>query len=240
MIMERLSKDWLTEKHIDFEYKKYVLLAYLQQVSECFRTVKLYPSLADLVEHYKVAKSIKENKEQLASHFPQRLTGIEEDSLRLKYESIFNDDKLMGELESILEFSLLKFSDGLQEGKQIYDFVEREIHLLPVGLLPIDASAGYLFLKDASSKTEVFCFTLTLFEQPNAMWRGINTQYVGSYTRNFTHTFEGIKNELLRSNRSLPNPAVYAAETELTIPISETFLPIAKRMLIREVSKSSI
>jgi hypothetical protein len=235
--MERLSKDWLTEKHVDFEYKKYVLLAYLQHVSECFRMVKLYPTLADLVEHYKLAKSIRENKDQLASHFPHRLTGLDSEAFRLKYEPIFSDDKLMNEIENILDYSLPKFAEGLQEGKQIYDFLEKEIHLLPIGLLPIDASAGYLFLKDASAKTEVYCFTVTLFEQPDAMWRGINTQFICSYTHSFTNTYEGIKSELLRTNRSLPNPAVYAAETELSIPISETFLPIAKRMLIKEVSK---
>jgi hypothetical protein len=238
--MDHLSKNWITEKHIDFEYKKYVLLSYLQHVNECFRTIKLYPSMAELVEHYKNAKSIKENKNQLSSHFPQRLKGIDEETFQLHYESVINDDKLMQELESILDFSLSKFAAGLQEGKQIYDFLENEISLQPIGILPIDASVGYLFLKDASAKTEVFCFTVTLFEQPDAAWRGINTQFVRSYTRTFTHTYEGIKNELLRENRSLPNPAVYAAETELSIPISETFLPIAKRMLIKEVSKPSI
>lgn len=238
--MERLSKDWLTENHIDFEYKKYVLLAYLQHVSERFRHVELFPTLAELIEHYKHAKLIKENKEQLSSHFPQRLKGFDAETFRLHYESVFNDDKLMEELETILDYSLPKFAEGLQEGKQLYDLIEKEIHLLPIGLLPIDASAGYLFLKDGSAKTEVYCFTVTLFEQPDAMWRGINTQYVASYAHTFTHTFEGIKSELLRTNRALPNPAVYAAETELSIPISETFLPIAKRMLIREVSKNSV
>ena len=29
-LMEKLSKDWLTQGLIDFEYKKYVLMAYLQ------------------------------------------------------------------------------------------------------------------------------------------------------------------------------------------------------------------
>ena len=34
--MQFLDKNWITENHIDFEYKKYVLLAYLQHVSEHF------------------------------------------------------------------------------------------------------------------------------------------------------------------------------------------------------------
>ncbi len=31
--MADLNKNWLTEKYIDFEYKKYVLLAWLQEVN---------------------------------------------------------------------------------------------------------------------------------------------------------------------------------------------------------------
>ncbi|HET6990990.1 MAG TPA: hypothetical protein VFJ43_06685 [Bacteroidia bacterium] len=234
--MERLSKDWITEKHIDFEYKKYVLLAYLQHVSDCFKTVKLYPALADLIEHYKTAKSIKENKQELSSHFPQRIKGISEEQFRIQYEKVVNDDRLMLELESILDFSLLKFAGSLNEGKQIYDFLENEIHLQSVGLRPIDASAGYLFLKDRSAQTQVFNFTVTLFEQPDSTWRGINTRFIRTYSSSLLHTYNAIKSELIFENRSLPNPAVFAAETGLTIPLNETFLPIAKRMLIREVS----
>lgn len=234
--MERLNKDWMTEKHIDFEYKKYVLLAYLQNVDECFKTVKLYPALADLIEHYKTAKSLKENKIELASHFPQRLMGISEEEMKFRYEKNITDDKLMQELESILDFSIPKFAGSVNEGKQIYDFLENEIHLLPIGILPIDSSAGYLFLKNKSAFTQVFCFTITLFEQPDATWRGINTQFVRSYSSTILHTYDAIKMELIGENRSLPNPAVFAAETNLAIPVNETFLPIAKRMLVKEIS----
>ena len=51
--MKKLSPDWITEKHIDFEYKKYVLLAYLQEVNMNFEKTHLYPFLADLVDHYR-------------------------------------------------------------------------------------------------------------------------------------------------------------------------------------------
>ena len=236
--MEHLGKDWLTEKHLDFEYKKYVLLSYLQHVSACFGNIKLYPALGELVEHYLFAKSIRENKNSFDAHVPQRLKGMDGEKLQLQYEAVFSNDKLMNELETILDYSLPKFQEALNDGKQIYEFLEHEIQLLPIGILPIDHSFGYLFLKDASSKTEVFCFTVTLFEQPDAIWRGINTQHISSYSNNFSTTFEKIKIDLIQSNRALPNPAVYAAETELTIPIAETFLPIAKRMLMKEVGKN--
>ena len=41
--MKTLSETWFADGYIDFELKKYVLLAYLQEVSKCFNENKLYP-----------------------------------------------------------------------------------------------------------------------------------------------------------------------------------------------------
>jgi hypothetical protein len=51
--MERLKDGWLTEGLIDFEYKKYQLMAYFKHVKESFNRVELYPFLSDLVFHYR-------------------------------------------------------------------------------------------------------------------------------------------------------------------------------------------
>ena len=45
----KLKENWLTEGLIDFEYKKYQLLAYLKRVKDSFNKVELYPFLSDLV-----------------------------------------------------------------------------------------------------------------------------------------------------------------------------------------------
>lgn len=237
--MEKLSKDWITEKHIDFEYKKYILLAYLKQVEESFRAIRLYPPLAELVEHYRMACSLKENKLQLNKAFPRRLTGFDEQQFRLKYESIVNDDQMMREIESILDFSIEKFSEGLQEGKSIYEGIEEKISFESIGIVPIDTNAGYLLLRHADDGTRVYSYTVSIFEEPGAAWRGLHTSFVKSYPRSLVYTYERIKTDMLNENREWPNPACYAAETGLTIPVEETFLPIAKRMLIREVSKQN-
>ena len=235
--MEKLSKDWITENHIDFEYKKYVLLAYLKHVEDCFRDTRLYPPLAELIEHYRMAKMLKENKTLIASGFPRKLTGIDAERLTLKYESIMSDDQMMNEIESILDFSLEKFTEGMREGKLIYESVEKEIAFDSVGIVPMDTQTGYLFLKNASAETRVYTYSVSIFEEPDANWRGLHTSYLRTYPQSLMHTYNFIKTEMLRENRDLPNPACYAAETGLKIPVEETFLPIAKRMLIREVSK---
>jgi hypothetical protein len=50
--MKQLSQTWFAEGYIDFELKKYTLLAYLQQINKYFNENKLYPQLADLIFHY--------------------------------------------------------------------------------------------------------------------------------------------------------------------------------------------
>ena len=235
--MSQLSKNWITEKHIDFEFKKYMLLAYLQEVDAHFQLTKLYPSLAELVEHYRTVKSIKANKENLLGSFSDRMKKIDTQSFQIIYEKIITDDSLMKEIESILDFSIPKFENHINEGRKIYDFVEEHMNIFPVGVLPLNPSEGYIFLKETNgSKTTVYEFHITIFEQPGEKFRGIHTQFVKSYSNSFIHTFESIKTDLIRENKTMPNPAAFAVETEIQVPIEETFLPIAKRAVVRYVS----
>jgi len=41
--MKKLPTNWLTDGLINFEYKKYLLLAYLKSVEEEFESKRLYP-----------------------------------------------------------------------------------------------------------------------------------------------------------------------------------------------------
>ena len=47
-----LSETWFMEGNIDFESKKYTLLAYLQRINAYFNESKLYPHLSDIIFHY--------------------------------------------------------------------------------------------------------------------------------------------------------------------------------------------
>jgi hypothetical protein len=235
--MTKLSPHWITEKHIDFEYKKYLLLAWLQEVDQQFDQVRLYPPLADLIEHYRNAKALKDNKQQLSDSFALRLQGLDSEKFKLLYEKISKEDSLMEEIESILEFSLPRLAHYLEEGKKIYELVEKETNILPVGLVPLHADSGYLFLKSGkNANTEVYEYQVSIFEQPEDKYRALHTSFVTSYTSSFIHTYVSIKTDLIRANAKLPNPAVYAVETGMVIPFSETFLPLAKRLLMRSLS----
>ena len=90
--MKKLSETWFAEGYIDFELKKYTLLAYLQEINRVFRETKLYPQLADIVFHYNNMVAFRDNKKLLQDDFPKRLSGVHIERLSLLFEQVIEDD----------------------------------------------------------------------------------------------------------------------------------------------------
>ncbi len=236
--MAELTKNWLTEKCIDFEYKKYLLLAYLQDVKKKFDTTRLYPWLGELIEHYKNIVSVRDNKQNLMQLFPQRVSGISENG-HLTYDYIISDSDLMRELESIVAYAIPQIEIRVEEGKSIYDIVEEHLYIQPVGVIPLHPDCGYMLLKGGEkASTNVYEYQVTFFENASEKYKAIHTHFIKSFSKNISTTFQSIKSDLIRENKHMPNPAAYAIETEMTLPLEETFLPIAKRMLVRYISQA--
>lgn len=239
--MERLSQNWLTEGLVDFEYKKYVLLAYLKNVRENFNGKRLYPFLADLLFHYKNLLELKENKKLLYENFPKTITKADFEKLQLVYKEIVNDDKVMQEIEDIISFSLPKLESHVQEGKVIFDDIEGQLTISPIGVSPLDQQAGYLFIHVHNEpETKIFEYQVTIFESADERFRGLHTNYVESAKKTFANTFESMKIELIKKYRNMPNPATFLIDSKSSFPFNETLLPIAKRMLIKTISNPAI
>jgi hypothetical protein len=238
--MKTLSETWFTEGYIDFELKRYTLLAYLQEVNKYFNEHKLYPQLADLIFHYNNIVSFRENKKYLQEQFPKTLTDINLKQLEVLYEKMIDDDELMEELENIINFSATKMKSAITNGTEIYEMVEGSLQIQPVGLIPLETNEGYMFLQNSSQRqTFVYYYRITMFEKHDQKYRGIKTTYVESWQKNLVNTFGNIKSELIRQRKDLPNPAVYSIESVLNYPIEETLLPIAKRSLVRYISTNA-
>src|SRR5687768_14359943 len=120
--MKSLSETWFAEGYIDFELKKYTLLAYLQEVGRYFNENKLYPQLADIIFHYNNIVAFRENKKYLQDNFPKQLTEINLQKLQLVYERMIEDDELMKELEDIIHYSAQKIKSTIKNGAEIYEF----------------------------------------------------------------------------------------------------------------------
>lgn len=234
--MKQLSETWFVEGYIDFELKKYTLLAYLQQINHYFNANKLYPQLSDLIFHYNNIVAFRENKKYLQEQFPKKLTGLQIEKLQTLYQQMIEDDELMQELEEIINYSAGEMKTTISSGTEIYEFVEEKLTISPIGLVPIDVQEGYFFLSSGNTKdTRVYHYRLSFFEKHDERYRTMKTLYIDHWQRSMVNTYENIKYELIK-NRKVNNPAVYSIETELSFPIEETLLPIAKRSLVKYIS----
>ena len=234
--MKSLSENWITEGWIDFEYKKYLLLAYLQHVGSQFREVKLYPPLAELIHHYSKLRVFEQNRDQIKSAFPKQLQGPDSKELKLHYKPMVIDDEMMKQLEEIVSFSLPQFKKHIEEGKTIYDLLEQEMKIEPVGISPLYQKEGYVFLSyDKSRDVFVYRYKVNLFQNSVDQFKGIMMQLINKVRRTLAHTFEHIKSDLVRNYKELPNPATYSIHSLNQIPLEESFVPISKRLLLKVV-----
>ncbi len=233
----KLSETWFLEGYIDFELQKYRLLAYLQEVNNFFTEAKLYPQLADIIFHYNNLISFRDNKKFLQDHFPKRISQVDINKLELLYEKMLADDELMKELENITLYALEEMKMVIGNGAEIYDKVEQNLRIEPVGIMPLYKDEGYMLLSYGNySEVRAYAYNITLFEHHAANYKGLRVQYISSWQKNISNTYEQIKREIIRSIRTLPNPAVFSVETPLQLPFDETLLPVAKRMLAKVIT----
>jgi len=235
--MKQLSETWFAEGYIDFELKKYTLLAYLQAINQYFDENKLYPQLADLIFHYNNLVAFRENKKYLQEQFPKKLTGLQIEKLQFLYEQMIGDNELMQELEEIINFAAGKMKTTISSGTEIYEFVEGNLSISPVGILPLDVQEGYFFLSAGKTKTtRVYQYRISIFDKHDEKYRSMKTSFIDTLQRSMVYTYESMKSELIKSRQAMPNPAVYCIETELSVPVEETLLPIAKRSLVKYIT----
>ncbi len=236
--MKNLSVDWITEGHIDFEYKKYMLLGYLQSVGKQFDDKKIYPFLAELVTHYRNLISLRENKTIAENNFPQHLSRIDFENFRLAYERSIHDHEHLEIISEIIQFAIPRMAASIDVAKDIYNRVEEDIDIHSVGIVPMYTDSGYiLFRKTQPSVTDVFEYTFTVIENAFTPFRGLKTTYIESYPHSLFTYAEAIKSDLLKKNRQFPNPATWVIETKLRYPFHETLFPVAKRCFIRYIEK---
>lgn len=236
--MFKLNADWFIEIPLDFEYKKYQLLAYLKEINHHFHKNRLYPNLNDLVFHYNNLQKFKKDKTTLQDSFPVRLTHADTEAVKLTYEKLVNDDDLMIEIERIITYAIVKLDSVLKEGKEIYDFVESCLTIESIGVMPLYPYNGYMLLRNGDEKgILVYEYQVTLFEGKDEKYRGVHMHYLTKYDRHFLYgTPESIRKDLIQKRKTLPNPAVYHVESGITFPLDQTLLPLAKRTLMKQIS----
>jgi hypothetical protein len=195
--------------------------------------------MADLVFHYRNLITLKENKTLIRESFPKEISPESIKNLELNYKKIIEDDLVMQEIESIMEYALPQFKSTLDEGSFIYDYVESKCEITPVGLSSLYTNEGYLFVTQPPEKeTQIYRYQVTFFEQSSETMRGLHTHHIMTAERSLSNTYENIKLDLIRKYSELPNPSAYLVLSRLKFPFVQTLMPVAKRLLVKQISTS--
>ncbi|MES2388960.1 MAG: hypothetical protein V4543_13235 [Bacteroidota bacterium] len=239
--MKKLSRNWITEGLNDFEYKKYVLLAYLQEIGLHFGENRLYPGLSDLVFHYNNLVSVRDSRQLMHDAFPKEVSGADFERMNLIYRELVKDDDFIRDIEEIILFSLPRMEKYLQDGMELYRRVEENLSIAPVGLISLYPAEGYVMLVVPNDReTRIFEYQISVFENANERYRGLHLEFLESVRRSPANTPENLKSELIRRRKKLPNPATYLVESSIAAPLDETLLPVVKRSLVKYIGNFSI
>jgi len=232
--MSSLSDTWITDNPIDFELKKYQLLAWLQKVNKALDNAFLYPYLTDLVFHYNNLKKLNQEKKTLFNQFPKKLEKVDLEELKLIYSKIFNDQNLLAEIQDILGFALPEIKDNLDQATDLHNWIYNQFYIEPVGILPLYKDEGYVLLaNEKNNNVDIFRYKSSLFTTSTEKYRGVAYNYIETNTRDKFETFNSIKLRLIKKDKDLPNPATFLMLSKLDFPKKETFIPLSKQKLIK-------
>lgn len=231
-----MKHNWLTDHIIDFEYKQYILLAYLQRVKSSFSELCLFPELSDLIYHYRNLMHYIENKEIIDENLPADVKGVDIKQMKLMYEAILQDDEMMEILNDIVAYALPMFEDAIYEGRELYEIVEEHIRMDTVGIVPLYNKEGYFVLTDEDTEeASIYRYDLSSIEKPDETFRTISSSLLKKVKKSKYDGFEDLKLELINDHEELPVPAIYRFHSTLQVPHDQTFLPVTKRILLKEL-----
>ena len=191
--MEKLDKDWLTKDNTDFEYKKYILLDYLQTVNTNFQEKKIYPYLSDCVEEFRSLKDLLEQKDKLT---PKELTSIDFKNLELIYTTI--EDEVFIEIQKLINYSLRKIKTTIEEGRKICDEIEKNITFQPVGVITEHKEEGYLIL--TSTDSIIYKYKMDSLILEGNKYKMLKTTPITTQNISEFQSLENIKQELKSVN----------------------------------------
>lgn len=236
-----LNIDLFTYGHEDFESSQYRVLAALKEISTDFQDNKIYPHLSHLIELHSTLTDILKRLRDLRDEFPKRIKKIDFVNKKIEHEVVFVDGADLSKIEDLIDWALPLIKEKIEEGKAIYEFVDEEIKLEKVGIIPDYTDEGYFFVPDnEGAQLLLFQYELTVFESSKDNYRSLKTAFLKALKQGMIRLSpNAIKLDLINENKELPNPATYAFDTDLYFPFQETIFPITKRKLMRQLYRES-
>ncbi|MEX0780618.1 MAG: hypothetical protein WD491_13540 [Balneolales bacterium] len=233
--MSSLNLDLFIKVNEDFEIKQYKILHALNLAYGNFTKNRLYPQLGELIFLYRNLNEILKNIKALQDEFPKKIKEIDWEKKDIIYERIFRDEANVDRIVEVIEWSLPQLKQTIDEGVVIYEFVDENLEVEKVGIVPSYLEEGYIFVPDNSKKgLKLYRYDVSIYASSEDSQRALKTKYIRTIPIDSIHqSTNSIKLKLIRRHKDLPNPATYSFHTELDFPFNETIFPIAKRKFMR-------
>jgi len=221
----------------DPESNQYRVLQGLKTLTDEFGHNRLYPTLSELIDLLNSLNLLLQETSSLDQQLPQQLKHVDLKNKKLHYEDVGLNRPDFRRVMELIRWAIPYIQKAIEEGTEIYDFVDENIAVEEVGILPIYREEGYYFVPEhREALLHLLRYEATLYTSGNERFRTLKTNIVDTIPQPGVQTSpESLKLELIGRNKDLPNPATFVCETSLEFPFYATILPVAKRKLMTRV-----
>lgn len=236
--MNPLRLDLFTGAVDDVERTQYEVLAGLQQARQAFDENRVYPHLGHLVNLYGTLRTVLDRTEDFRRPKTGTITGIDWEEKSVTYEWPELDEADMAAVEDLIRWALPHIQETIEEGRRVYEYVEDNMELETVGIVPSYVQEGYLMVPYRGTEAlHVLRYTMSIVQEEGERHRALRTVHCKTVDQEGVDVDpSSVKLDLVEERRDLPNPATYFSNTTLDVPYEETLLPVVKRRLIRHLA----
>jgi len=236
--MESLKLETFLSADKDWEMNQYRVLGGIKEYHYELNKKRVYPTLAELIHLASILENIVENKSKLKEAFPKKVKDFDFINQKITFETIGKFTPDIEFLFDLIEWAFPLIKNEIEEAIVLYDFVEKNIEIDHVGIVPINKDEGYFLIMDnEAAKIQIHRFESTIFSSNTEKYRSLKTKLLKEIEKELIEKSpESIKLDLIKQYADLPNPATFICDTDLDFPFNETIFPIAKRKLMGMVA----
>lgn len=227
--MDTNKFSWLTDGPVDYELKRYKMLAVIQKLTEKLSQNRVWPVIEDVENQLdnlyktKYEIEIKDENNRVAKD-------IDFFNFEIIYEDVENDEvEECRIVDDIVEDAIIEFGDVYMEARTLWREIEKDIHLTWIPKRPSVLNEGYAIIIH-----EGICHAYSFIKptKMNNSWRTLKLEFVKSFE--FSNTsivkfYDDYQNE----EETLMFCRIGTKVNGL--PFEDSVLPIAKSVLFGRI-----
>ncbi len=232
--MGKLTLEMFTSGLGDVESRQYEVLQGLKELYDRFSHNKLYPDLSDIIQLENTLEALLYSHDELQKHLPRSVTDLDLEQGLVIIDTLGVPFPELERIFDSIAWAIPLLRKAIVEGTIIYNFVEENISIEEVGIVPAYRQEGYWFVPELKADLlHLLRYEMSLISSATERFRSLKTTLFDSLEeRAIKHSPESVKLSLMERYADLPNPATYRCEVDIEFPYQETILPVAKRKLM--------